>query len=118
MKAATLLSLASTAFVLVSAAPSKALRRSPVPEPDPEPVPELVPEGNRVMSAGLECGLSGFPTVNIPDLATSQASNGFLGQLKSKTGSIVGDAGPTCTQVSCVNGVGVSFCNDVSDNVT
>jgi hypothetical protein len=111
MKAATLLSLASTAFALVLATPSEALRRSPVPEPDPESVPEY----DLVTSGGVECGLSGFPTVNIPDLATSQASNGFLGQLKSKTGNIVGDAGPTCTQVSCVNGVGVSFCNDVSD---
>jgi hypothetical protein len=116
MKAATLLTLASTAFVLVSAAPSEAIKRSPEPEPEPEPVPEpdLMTGGSPL--DGVMCGLSGYPRVNIPDLATNQASNGFLGELQSKTGSINGGEGPNaCTQVSCANGVAVSFCNDVSD---
>jgi hypothetical protein len=119
MKAATLLSLASTAFVLVSAAPSETYQRSAEPEPVPEPEPKPDVETDNSPLAGVMCGLSPYPKVSIPDLQTNQSPSGFLGLITAKTGSINGGQGPnSCAQVSCAHGVGVSFCNDVSTDVS
>ncbi|KIN03625.1 hypothetical protein OIDMADRAFT_26299 [Oidiodendron maius Zn] len=102
--AATLLSFAPTAFVLVSAATSKVYQRPAEPEPVPEPFPEPIAqpdiETNNGPLAGVMCG-------------TNQSPTSFLSLITAKTGSINGGQRPnSCTQVSCAHGVGISFCND------
>ena len=115
MKTATLLSLAATAFGMVSATPRQAKVRDV--EWNLSPWVEVNGQVDDSPSqAGVLCGYGGAPRVAGPSLADAQAAGGFIGEINAKTGSINAPAGiNACTQVSCVKGVGASLCNNVSN---
>jgi hypothetical protein len=122
MKTTTLFSLAATAFVVVSAAPREAKVRSAEPQlyleyddDNDDDDHNSNDPNNSPPTAGVMCGITGAPRVAAPDLTAAQAANGFIGQINAKKGSINSPEGNNaCKQISCSDGVGVSFCNDVS----